>query len=211
MVYMPTRGLRGAYASLRGGTKTNPQKPSTIFSYKFVCITSCQMHILPQLYMHVYARICIDKLVDNLHIPSHLKNANEHLPTQLCLRNKNLHCFRGCLRTPPRTVKYQVVSLRDFVRSSLEYIMPCIQQKTMLKSIQQSIPQKRLCGIYVYIGEGAKHSQTHHTTSLAKYSFMPRTCCWCPVAVSVLEAISMFITTTYLKKKQLSTTNQRKQ
>ena len=58
---------------------------------------------------------------------------NEHLPTQLCLRNKNLHCFRGCLRTPPRTVKYQVVSLRDFIRSSLEYIMPCIQKKTMLK------------------------------------------------------------------------------
>ena len=81
----------------------------------------------------IYARICVDKLVDNLHIPSHLKNANEHLPTQLCVRNKNLHCFRGYLHTPPRTVKYQVVSLRNFIRSSLEYITPCIQKKTMLK------------------------------------------------------------------------------
>ncbi len=56
----------------------------------------------------------------------------ENLPTRLCLRNKNLHCFRACLRTPPRTVKYQVVSLRDLKRSSLEYIRPCIQKKTML-------------------------------------------------------------------------------
>ena len=87
----------------------------------------------------IYARICVDKLVDNLHIPSHLKSANEHLPTQLCLRNKNLHCFRGCLRTPPRTVKYQVVSLRDFIRSSLEYIMPCIKKKTMLSSATDSL------------------------------------------------------------------------
>ena len=47
----------------------------------------------------------------------------EYLPTRLCLRNKNLHCFRTCLRTPTRTVKYQVVSLRGFIRSSLEYIM----------------------------------------------------------------------------------------
>ena len=47
----------------------------------------------------------------------------ENLPTRLCLRNKNLHCFRACLRTPTRTVKYQVVSLRGFIRSSLEYIM----------------------------------------------------------------------------------------
>ena len=87
----------------------------------------------------IYARICVDKLVDNLRIPSHLKSANEHMPTQLCLRNKNQHCFRGCLRTPPRTVKYQVVSLRDFIRSSLEYIMPCIQKKTMLNKKKLAI------------------------------------------------------------------------
>ena len=54
----------------------------------------------------------------------------ENLPTRLCLHNKNLHCFRACLRTPTRTVKYQVVSLR--IRSSLEYIMLVIQKKTML-------------------------------------------------------------------------------
>ena len=33
MTYIPTRGLRGAYASLRGGTKTNPQKPSIILIF----------------------------------------------------------------------------------------------------------------------------------------------------------------------------------
>ena len=48
------------------------------------------------------------------------------------LRNKNLHCFRACLRMPTRTVKYQVLSLRGFLRSSLEYIMLVIQKKTML-------------------------------------------------------------------------------
>ena len=132
MAYMPTRGLRGAYASLRGGTKTNPQKPSIILIFIISLYASPAAHTPATIYLHVYARICIDKLVDNSHIPSHLENANEHLPTQVCLRNKNLHCFRGCLRTPPRTVKYQVVSLRDLKRSSLEYIMPCIQKKTML-------------------------------------------------------------------------------
>ena len=55
----------------------------------------------------------------------------EHLPTRLCLRNKNLHCFRACLRMPTRTVKYHVVSLRGFIRSSLEYIMLVIQKKTI--------------------------------------------------------------------------------
>ena len=120
---MPTRGLRGAYASLRCGTKT--KSPETIYHTHISLYASPAAHTPAT----IYARICVDKLVDNLHIPSHLKNANEHLPTQLCLRNKNLHCFRGCLRTPPRTVKYQVVSLRDFIRSSLEYIMPCIQKK----------------------------------------------------------------------------------
>ena len=55
-----------------------------------------------------------------------------HLPTRLCLRKKNLHCFCTCLRTPTRTLKYQVVSLRGFIRSSLEYIMLVIQKETML-------------------------------------------------------------------------------
>ena len=117
--------------SLRKPTRWNQDKsPETIYHIHISVCMHHQLHILQQT---IYARICIDKLVDNLHIPSHLKHANEHLPTQLCLRNKHLHCFRGCLRTPPRTVKYQVVSLRDFKRSSLEYIMPCIQKKTMLK------------------------------------------------------------------------------
>ena len=82
------------------------------------------------------------------------------------------------------------------IHECAEYAIYCAYFRHS-KSIQQSIPQKRLCGIYVYIGEGAKHSQTNHTTSLAKYYFMPRTCCWCPVAVSVFEVISMFMTHDY--------------
>ena len=89
MAYMPTRGLRGAYASLRGGTKTNPQKPSIILIFIISVYASPAAHTPATIYLHVYARICIDKLVDNLHIPSHLENTNEHLPTQVCLRNKN--------------------------------------------------------------------------------------------------------------------------
>ena len=53
----------------------------------------------------------------------------ENLPTQLCLRNKHLNCFRACLRTPTRTVKYQVLGLRGFIRSSLQYLMLVIQKK----------------------------------------------------------------------------------
>ena len=53
------------------------------------------------------------------------------LHARLCLRNKNLHCFRACLRTrtPTRSAKYQVNSLRSFIRSSLEYITLDIQKK----------------------------------------------------------------------------------
>ena len=35
-----------------------------------------------------YKFICINKLVHNLHIPSHLKNATEHLPTRLAYAEK---------------------------------------------------------------------------------------------------------------------------
>ena len=58
-----------------------------------------QLHILRQPY-----NICINKLVVNLHITSHLKHANEHLPTQLAYAKKKLHCLCACLRTPMRTV-----------------------------------------------------------------------------------------------------------
>ena len=51
------------------------------YSYKFICITSCT-------YSGNYIYICINKLVDNLHIPSHLENANEHLPTRLAYAKK---------------------------------------------------------------------------------------------------------------------------
>ena len=51
------------------------------YSYKFICITSCT-------YSGNYIYICINKLVDNLHIPSHLENANEDLPTRLAYAKK---------------------------------------------------------------------------------------------------------------------------
>ena len=51
------------------------------YSYKFLCITSCA-------YSGNYDYICRNKLVDNVHIPSHLKNANEHLPTRLVYAKK---------------------------------------------------------------------------------------------------------------------------
>ena len=133
--------------SLREPTWWNQDKsPETIYNIHISLYASPAAHTPAT----IFARICIDKLVDNLHIPSHLKNANEHLPTQLCLRNKNLHCFRGCLRTPPRTVKYQVVSLRNLKRSSLEYIMSCIQKKTMLN----------LCSFLCIYGDGDDLSST---------------------------------------------------
>ena len=47
----------------------------------------------------------------------------------ICLREKNLDCLRGRLRTPTRTVKYQVNSLRSCIRSSLEYMRLVIQKK----------------------------------------------------------------------------------
>ena len=49
-----------------------------------------------------------------------------------CLREKNLDCLCGCLRTPTRTVKYQVNSLRSCIRSSLEYMRLVIQKETLL-------------------------------------------------------------------------------
>ena len=52
-----------------------------------------------------------------------------HLPPGLCLRNKNLHCFRTCLRTPTQSAKYQVNSLRSFIKSSVEYITLVIQNR----------------------------------------------------------------------------------
>ena len=92
------------------------------YSYKFLCIASCT-------YSGNYDYLCRNKLVDNVHIPSHLKNANKHLPTRLAYAKKNLDCLRGRLRTPTRTVKYQVNSLRSGIRSSLEYMRLVIQKK----------------------------------------------------------------------------------
>ena len=94
---MPTRGLRGAYARLRGGTRTNPRNHLS-YSCKFICITSCTYSG-----NSIYIYICINKLVDNLHIPSHLENANEHLPTRLAYAKKSrlpsrvpTHAYADC-------------------------------------------------------------------------------------------------------------------
>ena len=51
------------------------------YSYKFLCIASCT-------YSGNYDYLCRNKLVDNVHIPSHLKNANKHLPTRLAYAKK---------------------------------------------------------------------------------------------------------------------------
>ena len=59
MAYMPTRGLRGAYASPRGGTKTNHQKPSIILIFIISLYASPAAHTPATIYLHVYARICI--------------------------------------------------------------------------------------------------------------------------------------------------------
>ena len=123
-----SRCLRAASAESTRAYAVEPRqipRNHLSYSYRFVCITSCTYS---SNYICTYMR---RQASWQFTYSFTSKNANEHLPTQLCLRHKNLHCFRGCLRTPPRTVKYQVVSLRDFIRSSLEYIMPCIQKKTM--------------------------------------------------------------------------------
>ena len=52
--------------------------------------------------------------------------------TRLCLRNKNLHCFRVRLHTLAWTAKYQVNTLRSFIRTSLKYMTLVIQEKMML-------------------------------------------------------------------------------
>ena len=71
--------------SLREPTRWNQDKsPETIYHIRISLYASPAAHTP----VTIHARRCIDKLVDNLHIPSHLKNANEHLPPQLCLRNK---------------------------------------------------------------------------------------------------------------------------
>ena len=66
------------------------------YSYRFLCITSCT-------YFGNYDYICRNKLVDNVHIPSHLKNANEHLPTPLAYAKKSrlhsrapTHAYADC-------------------------------------------------------------------------------------------------------------------
>ena len=112
----------------------------------------------------------------------------ENLPTRLCLRNKNLHCFRAYLRTPTRTVKYQVVILRGFIRSSLEYIMLVIQKRTMLRSSWsyddwKNPPQNKLC--WPEIG-WISWIQTGFWLTFMKYNTMIWTeCCpGCPYLAS---------------------------
>ena len=48
-----------------------------------------------------HQQLCINKITDNLHSTSHLKNANEHLPTRLAYAKKNYIAFArayACLR-----------------------------------------------------------------------------------------------------------------
>ena len=62
-----------------------------------------------------------------------------NLPPRLCLRNKNPR-LRACLRTPRRSAKYQVNSLRSFIRSSLEYITLVIKKKNDAQ--EKHLPKK---------------------------------------------------------------------
>ena len=99
------------------------------YSYKFICITSCT-------YSGNYIYTCINKLVDNLIQFTYSFTSWKCKWTSAyatCLREKDLDCLRGCLRTPTRTVKYQVNSLRSCIRSSLEYMRLVIQKKTLLR------------------------------------------------------------------------------
>lgn len=50
---------------------------------------------------------------------------------------QNLHCFRACLRTPTRAAKYQVYSLRSFIRSSPGYITLIVKFKKKMMIICQ--------------------------------------------------------------------------
>ena len=52
---------------------------------------------------------------------------------EICLPNSayatKIHIVSECLRTPTQTAKYQVNSLRSFIRSSLEHMRSVIQKK----------------------------------------------------------------------------------
>ena len=73
--------------------------------------------------------LCGGPLLD-CHAPGTVNDGN--LPTRLCLRNKNLRCFRVRLHTLARTAKYQVNTLRSFIGTSLKYMTLVIQEKMML-------------------------------------------------------------------------------
>ena len=64
---------------LREPTRWNQDKsPETIYHIHISLYASPAAHTPAT----IYARICVDKLVDNLHIPSHLK-----MQMNICLRN----------------------------------------------------------------------------------------------------------------------------
>ena len=52
---------------------------------------------------------------------------------------QNLHCFRAYLRRPTRAAKYQVNSLRSFIRSSLKYVALVIKPIILNCKIQQCL------------------------------------------------------------------------
>ena len=67
--------------SLREPTRWNPDKSknSIIRTGKTLLKGNCDQE---------HQQLCINKITDNLHSTSHLKNANEHLPTRLAYAKK---------------------------------------------------------------------------------------------------------------------------
>ena len=125
-----SRCLRAASAEPTRAYAVEPRQiPRNHLSYscKFICITSCT-YSGNYIYMHKQASWQFTYSFTSWKCKWTSAYAT-------CLRKKNLDCLRGCLRTPTRTVKYQVNSLRSCIRSSLEYMRLVIQKKTLLKSI----------------------------------------------------------------------------
>ena len=98
------------------------------YSYKFICVTSCTYS---GNYMYIYMHKQASWQFTYSFTSWKYKWTSAYAT---CLREKNLDCLRGCLRTPTRTAKYQVNSLRSCIRSSLEYMRLVIQKKTRLIS-----------------------------------------------------------------------------
>ena len=93
------------------------------YSYKFICITSCTYS---GNYIYIYLHKQASWQFTYIFTSWKCKWTSAYAT---CLREKNLDCLRGCLRTPTRTVKYQVNSLRSCIRSSLEYMRLVIQKE----------------------------------------------------------------------------------